>query len=119
MKDTKHYQENRHQPRERSDSRHHENHRWNSGENRHKRNSFFRAGQIFSLIYHLSALGLVYILVEKGEAQLAFKFIMLNAGLVVFALLLAAVERKLNPRKGGGHRGGRRDTRHRRPPHRN
>jgi len=119
MKENKHYHENRHHTREsRSETRHHsENNKWHHGENRQKRNSFFRAGQIFSFIYHLTSLGLVYILVQDGESALAFKLIMFNAGLVVFALLLAAVERKLNPKPK--HRGRRDNNRHRRPPHRN
>lgn len=110
MKETKNYHE---RPRE---HRNNDNRRF---ENRPKRNSFFRAGQVFSFIYHITSLGLIYLLVQDGEQDLAFKLLLVNAGLVVFALILAAVERKLNPRPKGGNRGGRKDNRHRRPPHRN
>ena len=43
----------------------------------------------------------MYLLIQEGEKELAVKILMVNAGLVVFALLLAAVERKLNPKHGG------------------
>lgn len=114
MTEIKHtnYQENR-------PHRDHRNHdsRWHN-EHRHKRNSFFRAGQIFSIIYHLTSFGLVYLLVKEGEQELAFRLLLINAGLVIFALLLAAIERRFNSsRHSRSGRGGRNNSRpqHRRP----
>ena len=105
MKETKHtnYQEDR--PR---DHRNHDS-RWHN-EHRHKRNSFFRAGQIFSILYHLSSFALAYLLVKEGEQTLAFKLLLLNAGLVIFALLLAAIERRFNSSRYS-NRGGRNNSR--------
>jgi hypothetical protein len=107
MTETKNYSETR-QPRE-NNRPHYHNRPYN--ENRQRRNSFFRAGQIFSFLYHLTSLGLMYLLVKEGEKELAVKILMVNAGLVVFALLLAAVERKLNPKHGRPNNRGRNNNR--------
>lgn len=55
--------------------------------------TFFRAGQIFTIIYHLSLLALIYILVEKGEVEVGLKIFAINAALLVIATLVSTIER--------------------------
>ena len=80
-------------------------------DNRQKRNSFFRAGQIFSIIYHLASFAFAYLLLQEGEKDLAFKLLAINAALVAFAYILSAAERRFSPKHNRRGRGGRRDNR--------
>lgn len=70
--------------------------------------TFFRAGQIFSIIYHLALLLLIVILVQKGEVKTALKIFAINAAIVIFATLVSTIERiffnKNRPYKGNYRR---------------
>ncbi len=55
--------------------------------------TFFRAGQIFSVIYHLSLLVLLYILIEKGQTDSALKIFLINAVIVISATIISTIER--------------------------
>ena len=70
--------------------------------------TFFRAGQIFSIIYHICLLVLITILVQKGELQTALKIFAINAAIVICATLVSTVERlyfnKNRPYKGNYRR---------------
>ena len=95
----------------RRNSNHH--HR-NQNNNRIKGFNFFRAGQIFSVIYHLFLLALIYLLVEKGESELALKVFVVNAGIVIVAYTLATIERVLFASSGRRFRSGNRNHSNRR-----
>lgn len=62
-------------------------------------NFSFRLGQFFGLIYNLGLLYLAYDLIKDGEKTLAFKILALNFGIIAFAILVTAIERKVLSRK--------------------
>jgi len=70
--------------------------------------TFFRAGQIFSVIYHLSLLALILILIQKGESQTGLKVFAINAAIVICVNLVSTIERiffnKNRPYKGNFRR---------------
>jgi hypothetical protein len=90
----------------------HHHHKQNP--NRIKGSNFFRAGQIFSVIYHLSLLVLIYLLVQQGESELALKVFVINAGIVIVAYSLATIERVLFASSGRKFRPGNRGHSNRR-----
>ena len=55
--------------------------------------SFYRVGQVFSLTYQISLLLLLYVLVSKGQQDMALKIFVINAGIVVLSLILSSIER--------------------------
>ena len=59
----------------------------------------FRLGQVFGLIYNLAVLYLVYDLIQDGERELAIKIFAINAAVIIFALLVTSIERKVLSRK--------------------
>ena len=59
----------------------------------------FRLGQLFGLIYNLAVLYLVYDLIGDGEKELAVKIFAINAAVIIFALLVTSIERKVLSRK--------------------
>ena len=59
----------------------------------------FRLGQIFGLIYNLAVLYLVYDLIQGDEKELAVKIFAINAAVIIFALLVTSIERKVLSRK--------------------
>ena len=73
-------------------------------------NLTYRLGQICGLAYNAGLLYLVYDLVQSGEQTLALKLFLINAGIIAFAIIATATERKifsrrpLNKRRDGNHR---------------
>ena len=61
------------------------------------------------MIYNVALLTFAYKLVGLGEQELAFKILALNVGLIAFAFLLSAAERKFSPKSH--HFKGKRDHR--------
>ena len=70
----------------------------------------FRMGQLFGFIYNVALLGLVYDLIQNEEKELALNIFAINAGVIAFALLVTAIERKVLSRKPA-RRNGRNDKR--------
>jgi uncharacterized membrane protein len=62
-------------------------------------NLSYRFGQFFGIIYNFALLFLVIHLIKIEEKSLAIKLFSINAGLIVFAILVTFVERKLITRK--------------------
>ncbi|MCE3255106.1 MAG: putative rane protein [Rickettsiaceae bacterium] len=62
-------------------------------------NFSYRGGMIFSFIYNLALLALIFDLVKQGKTSLALKFFIINAALIAFAIVVTAVERKVTTRK--------------------
>jgi hypothetical protein len=55
--------------------------------------SFF-LGQFFGLVYNLAVLYVVYDLVQQDRQELALNVFAINAGVMIFAILISFVERK-------------------------
>jgi hypothetical protein len=70
----------------------------------------FRMGQLFGFIYNVALLALVYDLIQNEEKELALNIFAINAGVIAFALLVTAIERKVLSRKPA-RRNGRNDKR--------
>jgi hypothetical protein len=85
--------------------------RHKGGYKKTRRINFFRSGQIFSVVYHLSLLILLYILIEKGESDIALKVFAINAGIVLFAFTISTAERIIfnSLKRSGKHRGNNRE----------
>lgn len=61
--------------------------------------NIFRLGQVCGLIYNLALLFLIYDLIQDGEKNLALKLFAANIALIVFALLITSIERRILSRK--------------------
>jgi hypothetical protein len=95
---------------------HHKNSRSNA-----QKLSFYRVGQIFSITYQLSLLVLIYLLVTKGQQEMALKVFVINAGIVILSLVFSSIERVIYNaskrskqnyrRRNSDHSGSRNDTR--------
>lgn len=85
-------------------------HKWQ--DNYLKNNTFtFRSGQVFGFIYNMAVLALVYDLIQKEQQDLAIKIFFGNIALIIIALLITTVERRIagrKPRRGGPGRDNRR-----------
>ena len=68
-------------------------------EHRHKlqmKNALsFRLGQIFSLIYNVSIIILIYTLVTIGEKKLAIIIFCVSASIIIFAIAVLAFEKRV------------------------
>ncbi len=62
-------------------------------------NLSYRFGQFFGIIYNFALLFLVIHLIKIEEKSLAIKLFSVNAGLIILAILVTFVERKLITRK--------------------
>jgi len=62
-------------------------------------NLSYRFGQFFGIIYNFALLFLVIHLIKVEEKSLAIKLFSINAALIIFAILVTFVERKLITRK--------------------
>lgn len=58
----------------------------------------FVFGQLFGLVYNLAVLYFVYFLVQNGNESLALKIFAINAGVMMSAIFLSMLERRLFPR---------------------
>jgi uncharacterized membrane protein len=59
----------------------------------------YKWGQIFALLYNIALLALVGSLIKDGNQELAVKLFVINATLMVFALLVTFVERRIMNRR--------------------
>lgn len=62
-------------------------------------NFSYRAGQLFGLIYNLALLVLIFVLVKNDDKDLALKLFIANAILIILALIVTSIERKVSARK--------------------
>ena len=74
-----------------------ENRRFHDQRRHHSRGfNSFRLGQIFSIIYNLAILYLVYKLTQSQEKGLALEIFFGNIALITFGLLITSFNRKNN-----------------------
>lgn len=62
-------------------------------------NFSYRSGQLFGLIYNLGVLYLVYSLFRDGDKSSAIKLFLINAAIVIFAILFTTFERRIFTRR--------------------
>lgn len=74
-------------------------------------NLTYRLGQIAGLSYNIGLLYLVYTLVQDGENTLALKLFLINAGLIAFAIIATAAERRIFSRRPQFRKRGNNDRR--------
>ena len=81
------------------------NNNYRRNNNNQKKINFFRSGQIFGIIYHICLIFLLYVLVDKGQSEMAFKVFVINTGIVLFAFVISTIERvNFNSNKGNNRR---------------
>ena len=59
----------------------------------------YKIGLLFGFIYNVGLLFLIYNLIKQGDQSLALKLFVVNALLIVFAIIVTAIERKITTRK--------------------
>jgi uncharacterized membrane protein len=62
-------------------------------------NVSYKTGLIFGFIYNMALLALIYDLIRAGNQPLALKLFLINAGLLAFAIIVTAIQRKVTTRK--------------------
>ncbi len=59
----------------------------------------YKFGLLFGFIYNIALLFLVANLIKEGNKELAVKLFAINAGLIIFAIIVTAIERRVVTRK--------------------
>ena len=59
----------------------------------------YKTGLVFSFLYSIAFLAMIFALIKSGEKSLALKLFVVYAALVVFAIVVTTVERKITTRK--------------------
>jgi uncharacterized membrane protein len=62
-------------------------------------NFSYKIGLIFGFIYNIALLVLISNLIKEGNQDLALKLFAINAGLLIFAIVVTAIERRIVTRK--------------------
>lgn len=62
-------------------------------------NFSYKTGLIFGFIYNMALLALIVDLIKAGNQALALKLFVINTGLLAFAVVVTAIERKVTTRK--------------------
>lgn len=62
-------------------------------------NFSYKTGLVFGFVYNVALLFLIFNLVKQGDKSLALKLFVINTFLIIFAIIVTAVERKITTRK--------------------
>ena len=59
----------------------------------------YKIGLLFGFIYNVGLLVLIFNLIKQGNHSLALKLFIINTAMIIFAIIVTSIERKITTRK--------------------